>query len=46
MPCQTEGFLHISDGDCVAVPWFEFKKQKKETDLLQRAVIDEGYDMH
>lgn len=28
MPCQTEGFLHISDGDCVAFPWFEFKKKK------------------
>lgn len=27
MPCQTEGFLHISDGGCVAFPWFEFKKK-------------------
>lgn len=43
MPCQTEGFLHISDGDCVAFPWFELRKK---IDLLQRAVIDEGYDMH
>lgn len=27
MPCQTEGFLHISGGGCVAFPWFEFKKK-------------------
>lgn len=27
MPCQTEGFLHISDGGCVAFSWFKLKKK-------------------